>query len=461
MVKGFQGGWGLCSCTVVFDDYPLALSYWKDTIAVGFASSNIITLDAITGSQVALLSGHTDYVRSVTFSSDGTSLVSGYDEKTLKLWDVQTGGVIKTFHGHTHWVLSVSISLDHTRIASGSCDSTIHLWGIQTGECYCIISQLGQVSYVSFSPTNSQHLISISGGVVHQWDIDGHQIGPTYQGSYAAFTLDGTCLALCGGNVTTVQNSNSGATVAKFLTDKDPKYCCFSPDGTLIAIAIHTTAYVWDITGSDPHLIHTFVGHITTINSLAFSSSSSTLLSGSNGHSIKFWQIGASSTNLVASNPEDIPLASASIRSVNLHAESGIAISIDFDRVVEAWVISTGLCKGSSQTLAKGETWGDAQMADGRLVVAWFTHGKIHIWDVKKGELFKVVETAQDGARDLRISGDGFKVFLLIGRFIQAWSMSGDVVGQEMWVRWSWRMSHIWAWFIWVVQEFVFVAQTH
>ena len=142
--------------------------------------------------------------------------------------------------------------------------------------------------------------------------------------------------------------------MAKFLTDKDPKYCCFPPDGTLIAIAIHTTAYVWDITGSDPHLIHTFVGHITTINSLTFSSSS--LISGSNGHSIKFWQIGASSTNPVASNPEDTPLASASIRSVNLHAESGIAISIDLDGVVKAWDISTGLCKGSFQTLAKGET---------------------------------------------------------------------------------------------------------
>jgi hypothetical protein len=37
-----------------------ALAYWKGTIAVGSESGDIIILNAITGSQVALLSGHTD-----------------------------------------------------------------------------------------------------------------------------------------------------------------------------------------------------------------------------------------------------------------------------------------------------------------------------------------------------------------------------------------------------------------
>jgi hypothetical protein len=99
VVKGFPT-WGLCSRTVTLDSAPLALACWKDIIAVGLDSSDIIILDAITGSQAALLAGHTKWVESVTFSSDGTLLVSGSGDKTLKLWDVQTGGVVKTFHGH-------------------------------------------------------------------------------------------------------------------------------------------------------------------------------------------------------------------------------------------------------------------------------------------------------------------------------------------------------------------------
>ena len=367
-------------------------------------------------------------MRSVTFSSDGTSLVSGSDDKTLKLWDVQTGGVVKTFHGHTSWILSLSVSSDCTTIASGSSDNTIRLWDIQTGECHCIISQLEPVSFVSFFPTNSQHLISISGGIIHQWDIDGHKIEPTYQGSHAAFSLDGVHLVLCGGKVTTVQNSTSGAIVVKCPTDWHSKHCCFSPNGKLIAVAAGATAYVWDITGSDPHLIETFIGHMDDITSLTFSSSS--LISTSDDRTVKFWQISASSTNLVASNQEGTPSASASVESVSLQAESGIAISSDSDGVVKTWDISTGLCKGLLQTPAKGETLRDAQMVDGRLIFVWCEDRKINIWDTKK-DAYLQVETDQTGIRDLRISGDGSKVFLLAGRFIQAWSVwTGEVIGQ-------------------------------
>jgi WD40 repeat protein len=92
VIKELTGGWGTCSRTVALDHKPLALACWRDTIAVG--TKYILLLDAITGSQVAVLSGHTSRVRSLTFLPDGTSLVSGSDDKTLKLWDIQTGGVV-------------------------------------------------------------------------------------------------------------------------------------------------------------------------------------------------------------------------------------------------------------------------------------------------------------------------------------------------------------------------------
>jgi WD40 repeat protein len=429
VIKGLSVGWGSCSRTVILGSELLALAYWKDTAAVGSKSGDIIILNAITGSQVAVFSGHTDWVRSITFSSDGTLLVSGSDDETLKLWDIQTGGVVKTFHGHTHYVYSVSISSNHTAIASGSGDKTIRLWDIQTGECCHIINQEQDVVYVSFSPTNSQHLISISGGVVHQWDIDGHQIEPTYQGFCAAFSLDGTHLALCKGGVTTVQNSNSGVIVAKFPTDKNPKSCCFSPNGRLVAVAAGATAYVWEIIDSDPHLIETFTGHASGIISLTFSSSSS-IISASYDDSIKFWQIGTPSTDLVTNDPMSTTPTSASIESVSLQAENAIAISSDSDGVVKTWDLSTGLCKASFQTPVNARVSRDAQMIDGSLIVVWLGDKGIHIWDTKKGQLLRVVEADWAGAKDLRISGDGSKVFLLIEKSIQAWSVwTGEAVG--------------------------------
>jgi WD40 repeat protein len=222
VIRGLSAGWGICFRTVLFDMYTGALACGKDTIAVGLEFGGIVTLNAVTGSQIGVLSGHTDWVASLTFSQDGISLVSGSHDKTVKLWDMQTGGVIKTFQGHTNWVLSVSISPDCTTIASGSTDKTIHLWDIQTGECHCIIQQEGYVMSVNFSTLDPQHFMSISDGKVWEWNIDGHKLGPEYDGgTYAAFYLDGTKFVLCNRQVVQVRSSDSRAVVAEFHLESD------------------------------------------------------------------------------------------------------------------------------------------------------------------------------------------------------------------------------------------------
>jgi WD40 repeat protein len=430
MVKGLPAGWGSCSRTVVLEYIPQTLAYRKDTIAVGLGADDIIVLDAITGSQLAVLSGHIGWVTSLDFSLDGTSLVSGGVDATLKLWDVQTGGVVKTFHGHTQDVCSVSISSDCAMVVSGSSDCTLRLWDVQTGECHCIIDQSHSVKCVHFSPADPQHLISISGGIVQQWDTNGHQIKLAYGGFYAAFSLDGTHLVLWNKGVTTVQNSDSGAIVTKCPTGRSSRYCCFSPNGRLVAVAAGATASVWDITSSDPHLIETFIGHKNAIVSLTFSSSSS-LISVSDDLSIKFWQIGASPTDSVASDPKSIPSTSTSIMSVGLQADNGIAISSDSDGRVKTWDLSTGLCKASFQTPVTGGVFRDARITDSGLVVACLGAGGIHIWDTKKGGLPQVIKTTESRVKDLKISRDGSKVFLLSMRSIQAWSMhTGEAVGE-------------------------------
>jgi WD40 repeat protein len=433
VVKGLPARWGSCFRTFTSNSENTSLACWKDTVAMGINCCDIAILNAVTGNQVAVLSGHTCCAKSITFSSDGMSLVSGSCDKTLKLWDIQTGGIIKTFHGHSHRVLSVSISCNYATIASGSDDNTIRLWDIQTGECCHIIGLQESVLHVTFSPINPQHLISVSDDEVQQWDTGGHQIKPTYQGYHAVFSLDGAHLVLCGRKVTAVHSSDSGAIVAKYTTDDDPQYCCLSPDGKFIAVAAGSKIFVWDISGSHPHLLDTFIGHVVGITFLAFSSSS--LISASKTGSIKYWQIGASSSDMVES---DQP---ASIDFVNLQAENRIAVSGDLHGVVKIWDISTGLCKASFQSPVGYSFFeNDARVINGRLIVVWYDHKTIHIWDAegrnniwstKKGKLLRVIEVGWSKISSLRISGDGSKVFLLKGKLIQAWSMrTGEAVGE-------------------------------
>jgi WD40 repeat protein len=430
VVKGLQTGWGTCSRTVTWDKEPMCLACWKDTIAVGLVSGDIIILDAVTGGQLAILSGHTGWMRSLAFSPDATSLVSGSENKTLKLWDMQTGGVVRTFQGHTGPVYSVSISSDCTTIASGSNDGTVHLWNFQTGECYCVLELQEAVVCVQFSPTDPQHLISVSDHVVQQWDTNGHQIKSTYKGSDATFSSDGAQIVY-GGNIVTVRDSGSGAITAKCLGPATHfRSCCISPNGRLIAATDCTKVYVWDITSPDPHPIETLRPTGITL-SLKFSSSSS-LISASNDRSVKFWQIGTSSSDPAASDPKSTPPTLAPIKSISLQAKDGIAISSDSDGVVKAWDLSTGHCKVSFQTPAKGSHHRGVCLVNNRLILVWCADKRSYTWDVEKGQLLQEVEAACFNRIEcIQISRNGSRFFVMNQLDIAAWSMwTGELVGQ-------------------------------
>ena len=447
VIKGFPAGWGTHSRTVKLDSIPWALACWKDTLAVGLEFGDILFLSAITGSQVAVLSGHTERVASLTFFPDGTSLVSGSRDGIVKLWDVQTGGVVKTFCGHTNEVSSVSISANCTTIASGSPDNTIRLWDIQTGGCHCVIEQSSQVDHVVFSPTDPWHLISSSGGFLQKWDINGNQVEPAHEGACPAFSPDGTHFISCQKDVSTIWNSDSGVVVAKCQTPSysprhshnySPEGCCFSPNGRLATAATWEYIYVWDITSPDPLLIETFVGGTGIFTSLTFSSPS-TLISPSFPQSVEFWKIGGQSTNPVAGDPMPTPPILVGICSVHLQAGSGIAASSDWDGMLRTWDLSTGLCKASFKVPATGRSLKTAQMIGGRLFFVWFEGGGIHIWDTEKGKLLRTMDVGQGVQGGFRISGDGSNFFCIIGHdcgsdeivyySLQAWSIqTGEVV---------------------------------
>jgi len=68
----------------------------------------------------------------VSFSPDGKRIVSGSQDKTVKVWDAQTGQETLTLKGHSDLVTSVSFSPDGKRIVSGSGDKTLKVWDISS-----------------------------------------------------------------------------------------------------------------------------------------------------------------------------------------------------------------------------------------------------------------------------------------------------------------------------------------
>src|SRR5712675_1682018 len=117
--------------------------------------------------------GHSDCVLSVAFSRDGSRIVSGSSDNTIRLWDAETGDPIgKPLEGHSGRVFSVAFSPDGSRIVSGSWDNTICLWDAEPGDPIGkpLEGHSSRVLSVAFSPDGSRIVSGSLDNTIRLWD---------------------------------------------------------------------------------------------------------------------------------------------------------------------------------------------------------------------------------------------------------------------------------------------------
>ncbi|HEV8242467.1 MAG TPA: WD40 repeat domain-containing protein, partial [Nitrospirales bacterium] len=120
-----QEGW-----EAAFENWIGSLAFSPDgtMLVSGSRDKTMKFWEVPSGKLLRTVKAHSGWVRGVTFSPDGKILASCSDDTTIKLWDPKTGRPIRTLKGHKEPVRSIAFSPDGRRLVSGSLDRTVKLW---------------------------------------------------------------------------------------------------------------------------------------------------------------------------------------------------------------------------------------------------------------------------------------------------------------------------------------------
>ncbi|KAF9960504.1 SCF ubiquitin ligase complex subunit cdc4 [Mortierella alpina] len=113
------------------------------------------------------LVGHTQSVRAL--AAEGSTLVSGSYDCSVRVWNICTGALVHRLHGHSQKVYSVVLDTERNQCMSGSMDAFVRIWSLEDGSCLHVLE--GHGSLVGLLGLNANHLVSAAADcTVRIWD---------------------------------------------------------------------------------------------------------------------------------------------------------------------------------------------------------------------------------------------------------------------------------------------------
>jgi len=360
---------------------------------------------------VAFLHGHTDLVRSVTFSPDGKTLASGADGGAILLWSVANRQPLgPPLVNGTNRVWSVAFSPDGKKLAAGGNDGQIILWQLastpagemttQSAVSKTLTGHTTIVKSVAFSPDGKTLASASYDSTIILWDVTTDKpasrilTGHTSAVVSVAFSPDGQTLASgsCGivdatigckqgeiilWNVATGQPL--GAPIAGHANGVEA--VAFSPDGrTLASAGGDNVIILWNV-ATRQSVGSPLTGHSGAVVSLAFSLDGKMLASGSFDNSIILW-------NFATRKPIGAPLVAyaAVVRSVAI-GPGGRTLVSSSDQDLVLWDVTIAQPLGETLTGHVNQVSGLAFSPDGRTLASSGCHGADATEQCKPGEV--------------------------------------------------------------------------
>jgi len=343
--------------------------------------------DATSGKLIKSLKGHTFCIKSVAFSKDGKSIISGGYDMVAKLWDVETGKEIKTFRGYSHRVTSVAVSPDGRFALVGSgemltLENTLKLWDLRTGkQAINFPGKIGMISSVYFSSDGKQAMSGSWDKKARLWDIKtGKEIssfsGHTNRVNSVALSPDGN-YALTGSEDMTAKlwDIKTGKEVRTF---KDSLFgiqsVLFSPDSKY-AFILGKNLFMYDV--STGNRIKSFEDML--LFSMAISPDGKKIICGCMDGTVNIWDVESGNQSGKYKCHSDM------IWSVAFSPDGTSFITACHDRTIKQWNTATGaeikVFKGHYNMVSSAKF-----TPDGKNILSGSSDNTTRLWDVFTGK---------------------------------------------------------------------------
>lgn len=388
-------------------------------VLVGEADNNLRIYE---GSLAMSIRAHAGAVEDLSLSEDGSTLASGGEDATVKLWNLEDGSLTATLKGHSQPVTTVRFVDGGERIVSGSRDKTVRLWNRSDESARTVIKIPAGVC--SLGTSANGRLVAAGGddAVAYVFDaqtgerletLAGHK-GPV---NMVAFSGDGASLMTAGADKTIrtsplsairITAAHEGA-VHALSTLNDGSYAVTGGEDGAVK--------VWDAEGE---LVREFAGSHGPIRHMSVSDDARLLATASQGEqgagSVEIWNFGDGSLKQTLQT-------AANVVGLAFSGDSQLLAVAEHDQSLAVHAVSDGSLVENLRTA--GDVLSLAFAPFTRTMITGESDNSARVYQLALGETLKGHEGS---VTDLTYTPDG--QYLLssgVDRTVREWDLHGGV----------------------------------